>query len=80
MSTLVFAGDVIKTSGASAATRFVYVGGVVVSRGEKEFRDGITLTQAILSAGAPCPAAKRASESLAEMAIVFSGRMNTTFN
>jgi protein involved in polysaccharide export with SLBB domain len=51
MSTLVFAGDVIKISGGNNATRFIYVGGEVASRGEKEFRDGMTLTQAILSAG-----------------------------
>jgi protein involved in polysaccharide export with SLBB domain len=52
MSTLVMPGDVIKVSGGnSTATRFVYVGGDVSSRGEKEFRDGMTLTQAILSAG-----------------------------
>jgi len=52
MSTLVLAGDVIKISGGNSATaRFVYVGGDVASRGEKEFRDGMTLTQAILSAG-----------------------------
>src|SRR5882672_6917255 len=56
MSTMVFAGDVIKISGADArATRFVYVGGEVVSRGEKEFRDGMTLTQALLSAGGAVP-------------------------
>jgi protein involved in polysaccharide export with SLBB domain len=52
MSTLVLPGDVIKISGGnSTATRFVYVGGDVVSRGEKDYRDGMTLTQAILSAG-----------------------------
>lgn len=52
MSTLVLPGDVIKISGGSLpATRFVYVGGDVASRGEKQFRDGMTLTQAILSAG-----------------------------
>ena len=52
MATLVMPGDVINVSGGSrAATRFVYVGGDVASRGEKEFRDGMTLTQAILSAG-----------------------------
>ena len=52
MSTLVLPGDVIKVSGGnSAAARFVYVGGDVTARGEKEFRDGMTLTQAILSAG-----------------------------
>ncbi len=52
MATLVLPGDVIKVSGGiSAATRFVYVGGEVASRGEKEFRDGMTLTQVLLSAG-----------------------------
>jgi protein involved in polysaccharide export with SLBB domain len=50
MSTLVLPGDLITVSGATAA-RFVYVGGDVASRGEKEFRAGMTLTQAILSAG-----------------------------
>lgn len=52
MATLVMPDDVINVSGGSrAATRFVYVGGDVASRGEKEFRDGMTLTQVILSAG-----------------------------
>lgn len=52
MATLVLPGDVIKVSGGNrAATRFVYVGGEVASRGEKEFRDGMTLTQVLLSAG-----------------------------
>lgn len=52
MSTLILPGDVIKVSGSnSTATRFVYVGGDVASRGEREFHDGMTLTQAILSAG-----------------------------
>jgi protein involved in polysaccharide export with SLBB domain len=52
MATLILPGDVIKVSGGnSTANRFVYVGGDVVSRGEKDFRDGMTLTQAILSAG-----------------------------
>lgn len=50
MSTLVLPGDAITISGGAAA-RFVYVGGDVASRGEKEFREGMTLTQAILSAG-----------------------------
>jgi protein involved in polysaccharide export with SLBB domain len=53
MTTLVLPGDVIRVSGGSgAATRFVYVGGEVASRGEREFREGMTLTQALLSAGA----------------------------
>ena len=52
MATLVLPGDVIKISGGSTApARFIYVGGNVVSPGEKEFRLGMTLTQALLSAG-----------------------------
>jgi protein involved in polysaccharide export with SLBB domain len=52
MSTLVVPGDVIKITGSNAtAKRFVYVGGEVASPGEKEFREGMTLTQALLSAG-----------------------------
>lgn len=50
MATLVLPGDVITVSGGTV-TRFVYVGGDVASRGEKGFRNGMTLTQAILSAG-----------------------------
>lgn len=50
MAILVLPGDVITISGGAAA-RFVYVGGDVASRGEREFREGMTLTQAILSAG-----------------------------
>jgi protein involved in polysaccharide export with SLBB domain len=56
MATLVFAGDVIKISGGgNTPTRFVYIGGEVISRGEKEFRDGMTLSQALLSAGGAIP-------------------------
>jgi protein involved in polysaccharide export with SLBB domain len=52
MSTLVLPNDVITVSGGNrAAKRFVYVGGEVTARGEKEFRDGMTLTQALLTAG-----------------------------
>jgi protein involved in polysaccharide export with SLBB domain len=52
MSTLVMAGDVIKVSGTAPATKgFVYISGDVTSPGEKEFRDGMTLTQALISAG-----------------------------
>jgi polysaccharide export outer membrane protein len=49
MATLVLPGDVIRISAGSA--RFIYVGGNVASPGEKEFRSGMTLTQALLSAG-----------------------------
>jgi protein involved in polysaccharide export with SLBB domain len=52
MSTLVRAGDIIRVSGESAASkRFVYVGGDVAAAGEREFRAGMTLTQALLAAG-----------------------------
>lgn len=52
MSMLVASGDVIKVSGSAAIVKgFVYVGGDVVAPGEKEFRDGMTLTQALISAG-----------------------------
>ena len=52
MATLVLPGDVIRISGGiTAPVRFIYVGGNVASPGEKEFRSGMTLTQALLSAG-----------------------------
>ncbi len=52
MSTLVKAGDVIKVSGEAAGLkRFVYVGGDVAATGEREFREGMTLTQMLLAAG-----------------------------
>ncbi|HSP62433.1 MAG TPA: polysaccharide biosynthesis/export family protein [Pyrinomonadaceae bacterium] len=52
MSTLVKAGDIIRVSGESGASkRFVYVGGDVAATGEREFREGMTLTQALLAAG-----------------------------
>ena len=51
MATLVLPGDVIKISGDNPPVRFIYVGGSIASPGEKEFRPGMTLTQALLSAG-----------------------------
>jgi len=52
MATVVLPGDVIKISSATAATkRFLYVGGDVSVPGEREFREGMTLTQALLAAG-----------------------------
>lgn len=52
MSTLVKAGDIIRVSGEFASSRkFVYVGGDVAATGEREFRAGMTLTQALLAAG-----------------------------
>jgi protein involved in polysaccharide export with SLBB domain len=52
MSTPTVSGDLIRVSAAaSTAKRFLYVGGDVASAGEKEFREGMTLTQALLTAG-----------------------------
>jgi len=52
MATLVVAGDIIKVATLdSSSKQFLYVGGDVASPGEKAFRQGMTLTQAILSAG-----------------------------
>jgi protein involved in polysaccharide export with SLBB domain len=51
MSTLILSGDAIKIS--AAPKRFLYLGGDIASAGEKEFRDGMTLTQALLAAGGP---------------------------
>lgn len=51
LATLVMSGDTIKIS--AMPKRFVYLGGDVASAGEKEFRDGMTLTQAVYAAGGP---------------------------
>ena len=53
MAMPVVSGDVIKITGsASELTKsFVYVSGNVVIPGEKTFRDGMTLTQAVIAAG-----------------------------
>jgi protein involved in polysaccharide export with SLBB domain len=52
LSMLVLPGDAVRVSGSAAmAKHFIYVGGDVTSPGEKEFRDGMTLTQAVMSAG-----------------------------
>lgn len=49
LSMLVMSGDVIRVSASTG--QFVYVGGDVTSAGEKELRQGMTLTQALLAAG-----------------------------
>ena len=49
LSLLVMPGDVIRVSPASSL--FVYVGGEVATAGEKELRQGMTLTQLLLAAG-----------------------------
>ena len=51
MATLISSGDSIKISGAPKM--FVYLGGDIASAGEREFREGMTLTQALLAAGGP---------------------------
>ncbi len=59
MAVLVMPGDVIKISGGPMpAKKFFYVGGEVGAPGEKAFREGMTLTQAILSAGGAAPSGK----------------------
>jgi protein involved in polysaccharide export with SLBB domain len=59
MATLVMPGDIIKISGVSVTTKkFLYVGGEVSAPGEKTFREGMTLTQALLSAGGASPAGR----------------------
>ena len=49
LAMLVMPGDLIRVSPASGL--FVYVGGEVTSAGEKELRQGMTLTQLLLAAG-----------------------------
>lgn len=53
MATPVASGDVIKITGSAAelAKKFVYISGNVVAPGEKMFREGMTLTQAVIAAG-----------------------------
>jgi polysaccharide biosynthesis/export protein len=58
MNLLVRTGDVITL--LPSVTQFVYVGGEVKSPGEKTFRRGLTLTQAIIAAGGVTPKAKEA--------------------
>ena len=58
MNILVRPGDVITLS--ASVTQFLYVGGEVKSPGEKTYRRGLTLTQAIISAGGVNNKAKEA--------------------
>jgi polysaccharide export outer membrane protein len=58
MSLLVRPGDVITLH--PNITQFVYIGGEVKSPGEKVYRRGLTLTQAIIAAGGVTPKAKEA--------------------
>lgn len=58
MNLLVRTGDVITL--LPSLMQFVYVGGEVKSPGEKIFRRGLTLTQAIIAAGGVTPKAREA--------------------
>lgn len=53
---LVFAGDIIEFTGEkmpsnATVNEFYFIGGEILSGGQKEFHDGLTLTQAILASG-----------------------------
>ena len=53
MAALISSGDTIRIGGGIPASGlYVYVGGDVATPGEKNFRIGMTLTQALLAAGA----------------------------
>ena len=58
MNLLVRPGDVITL--LSSEAQFIYIGGEVKSPGEKTFRRGLTLTQALIAAGGVTPKAKEA--------------------
>lgn len=58
MNLLVRPGDVIALH--AAETQFLYIGGDVKSPGEKTYRRGLTLTQAILAAGGATNKARKA--------------------
>ena len=66
MSTLIMSGDVVKIS--ELGKEFIYVGGEVAAPGEKDFRSGMTLTQALLASGGAratkVTIAKRGSDGL----------------
>jgi len=56
MEMLIRTGDVITLN--PSVTQFVYIGGEVKAPGEKTFRDGLTLMQAIITAGGVTPKSK----------------------
>lgn len=56
--TLIFPGDIVEfveakapEKAAETATQFYYIGGDIVSGGQKDFHQGLTLTQAIIASG-----------------------------
>jgi len=58
MNRLVHPGDVITL--LANETQYLYVGGEVKQPGEKVYRRGLTLTQALIAAGGVTPKAKEA--------------------
>lgn len=52
---LIFPGDIVEfaanASGGDAATEFYFIGGEVLSAGQKDFHPGLTLSQAVLASG-----------------------------
>lgn len=58
MNLLVRPGDVITLH--PSVTQFLYIGGEVKAPGEKTYRRGLTLTQALIAAGGVTPKAKEA--------------------
>lgn len=52
---LIFPGDIVEfaasASGGDTATEFYFIGGEVLSAGQKEYHPGLTLSQAILASG-----------------------------
>jgi len=58
MNLLVHPGDVVTL--LAGATQFFYISGEVKSPGEKSYRRGLTLTQAIIAAGGLTPKSKEA--------------------
>ena len=66
MSTLIMPGDMVRIS--EQGKEFIYVGGEVAAPGEKDFRSGMTLTQALLASGGAratkVTIAKRGSDGL----------------
>ena len=58
MNFLVHPGDVITLN--PTVTQFIYIGGEVKFPGEKTFRRGLTLTQAVIAAGGASPKSKTA--------------------
>jgi len=53
-SVLVYPGNAVEftgEAGSASATGFYFIGGEIVSGGQKDFHQGLTLTQAILASG-----------------------------